>query len=196
MMNYIFGGMIIIGIVVGALSGRMPDVSTAALNESARAIDLILTLAGNMCLWSGIMHLAEASGITRMLSMLFAPITHFLFRGLRRDGEAMGFITMNMAANLLGLGNAATPLGMAAMQAMEKEQRNPASATDDMCMFVTLNTASLQIIPTTTAMIRAAAGSLAPMEILPAVWVASMVSVVSGVVAVRLLSRFWREAKG
>lgn len=195
LMNYIFAGMIMSGIIIGALSGNMEAVSATAISESARAIDLMLVLVGNMCLWSGIMKLAEASGITKLLSIAFSPLTRFLFRGLKPGGKAVGAITMNMAANLLGLGNAATPLGMAAMRAMEEEQRHPHSASDDMCMFVTLNTASLQIIPTTAAMLRAAAGSVNPMEILPATWLASSVSVISGIIAVRVLGKLWRSKR-
>ncbi len=186
MMNAVFGGMLLMGVVVGALSGRMPEVSEALLNQPGQAVELTLVLLGNMCLWSGLMKVAEAAGLSQMLARLLSPVTKRLFRGLRHKGRAMGLITLNVAANMLGLGNAATPLGIAAMQAIEKEQRYPEDATEDMCMFVTLNTASLQIIPTTAALLRAAAGSKAPMEILPAVWLSSATSLMVGLLAVRL----------
>lgn len=188
MMTAIFCTMLLGGIVFGALTGRMPQVSDALLKESGRAIELILSLAGNFCLWGGIMRIAEESKLTNSLARLAAPITCRLFKGLRPQGKAMRAISMNMVANLLGLGNAATPLGITAMKAMEEEERANGTATDNMVLFVAMNTASLQILPTTTAMLRAAAGSKAPLDILPAVWVASTVSVLSGIAAAKLLS--------
>ena len=113
-----------------------------------------------------------------------------LFRGLRPKGEAMGAVSMNLAANLLGLGNAATPLGIRAMQLMQKEQRSGATATNDMALFVVMNTASLQLIPTTTAMLRSAAGSATPLDILPAVWLASLCSITVGITVAKILEKF------
>lgn len=192
MLNGVFGAMLLMGLVIGALSGRMQEVTEALLGQPTKAVELTLTLLGNVCLWSGLMKIAEAAGLSRALSRLLSPISRLLFGGLRQNGRAMGLITLNVAANILGLGNAATPLGIAAMQAIEKEQRYPDTATDDMCMFVTLNTASLQIIPTTAALLRAAAGSAAPMEILPAVWLSSALSLTAGLLAVRLYGRLLR----
>lgn len=188
MMTAIFCVMLLGGIMFGALTGRMPQVSDALLKESGRAIELILSLTGNFCLWGGIMRIAEDSKLTNALARLAAPVTGRLFKGLRPQGKAMRAISMNMVANLLGLGNAATPLGISAMKAMEEEERAAGTATDNMVLFVAVNTASLQILPTTTAMLRAAAGSKAPLDILPAVWVASTISVLSGIAAARLLS--------
>ncbi|WMJ82817.1 spore maturation protein A [Oscillospiraceae bacterium LTW-04] len=188
MMTAIFCVMLLGGIVFGALTGRMPQVSDALLKESGRAIELILSLAGNFCLWGGIMRIAEESKLTTALAHLASPVTCRLFKGLRPQGKAMRAISMNMVANLLGLGNAATPLGITAMKAMEEEERANGTATDNMVLFVAMNTASLQLLPTTTAMLRSAAGSRAPLDILPAVWVASAVSVLSGIIAAKLLS--------
>lgn len=188
MMTAIFCVMLLGGIVFGALTGRMPQVSDALLKESGRAIELILSLAGNFCLWGGIMRIAEDSKLTNALAHLSSPITCRLFKGLRPQGKAMRAISMNMVANLLGLGNAATPLGITAMKAMEEEERANGTATDNMVLFVAMNTASLQLLPTTTAMLRSAAGSNTPLDILPAVWVASTVSVLSGILAAKLLS--------
>ena len=188
MMTAIFCVMLLGGIVFGALTGRMPQVSDALLKESGRAIELILSLAGNFCLWGGIMRIAEDSKLTNALAHLSSPITCRLFKGLRPQGKAMRAISMNMVANLLGLGNAATPLGITAMKAMEEEERANGTATDNMVLFVAMNTASLQLLPTTTAMLRSAAGSKTPLDILPAVWVASTVSVLSGILAAKVLS--------
>lgn len=192
MMTAIFCVLVLSGILIGGLTGRMPEVSSAALTEAPRAVELVLTLAGSFCLWGGMMRIAEESGLTRAMAKAACPVTKRLFRGLRAEGAAMGAIAMNLTANLLGLGNAATPLGIAAMREMEREERACGVATDNMALFVAMNTASLQILPTTTAMLRAAAGSKAPLDILPAVWVASAVSVLSAIVTAKLLARLQR----
>lgn len=186
MMKYIFTGMIVLSVISAVFTGRIEAVSTAAMTGASEAVQLILRIGGMMCLWSGFMQVADKAGITKALSRLLSPLTRILFKGLRQDGPAMRAISMNMAANLLGLGNAATPLGIKAMQEMEKVAPQPGTASDDMITFVVLNTASLQLIPTTTALIRQTYGSTAPMEILSAVWLASFVSVCAAVGASKL----------
>lgn len=192
MMTAIFCAMIAGGILMGALTGRMPQVSAAALTEAGRAVNLTLSLVGTFCLWGGMTRIAEQSGITRALAKAAAPLLRRLFKGLRADGAAMGAVAMNLVANLLGLGNAATPLGIIAMREMQCEERAGSTATDNMALFVAMNTASLQLLPTTTAMLRSAAGAEAPLDILSAVWVASAVSVAVAIAAAKLLARCWR----
>ena len=165
----------------------MAAVSTAAMNGCGQAVELALSLAGTICLWSGVMGIAEKSGLTDVLSRMFRPVNRFLFRGLSPDSPAIKAVSMNMAANLLGLGNAATPLGLAAMKELARENPEPGTASQAMVTFVVLNTASLQILPTTNAYLRLAAGSKEPMEILPAVWLASTVSICVGVFMSRAL---------
>ncbi len=189
MMTWIFSGMILLSVVLGAMNGRITQVSSAALNEGGKAIALVISLAGIMSLWSGLMNVAEKSGLTEKFSRLFSPILRLLFKGLDPKSSAAKAISMNMAANMLGLGNAATPLGVAAMRELEVLNRTPAVASDYMVTFVVLNTASLQIIPTTTAALRLQAGAASPFDILPAVWVTSIISVVSVLVMSRLLRR-------
>lgn len=167
----------------------MAAVSTAAMNGCGEAVQLAISLTGTICLWSGVMRVADRSGITDALSRAFRPLNRFLFRELDPEGAAARAISMNMAANLLGLGNAATPLGLAAMRELEKVNRHPGIASQAMVTFVVLNTASLQLLPTTNAYLRLAAGSNEPMEILPAVWLASAVSILVGVTMTRLLRR-------
>jgi spore maturation protein A len=193
MMNVIFSMMVLSGILFGALMGRMDAVSAAVLGDAQGAVELVLALAGNFCLWGGVMKVAEASGLTQRFARLASPVTRRLFHGLRADGEAMGAITMNLAANLLGLGNAATPLGIRAMRAMEREEHAGEEATDNMALFVAMNTASLQLLPTTTALLRAQAGSAAPLDILPAVWLASAVSIAAGITCAKLFSHHHRR---
>lgn len=188
MMSYIISGMILLAIITGAVGGNMAAVSTAAMNGCGQAVQLVISLAGTICLWSGVMRVADQSGLTDAMSRMFRPVTRFLFRELREDSPAMKAISMNMAANLLGLGNAATPLGLAAMKELEKENRCASTASQAMVTFVVLNTASLQLLPTTNAYLRLAAGSREPMEILPAVWLASSVSIGVGVLMTRLLA--------
>ena len=139
------------------------------------------------------MKIAQESGLTELLSRLLSPVTKRLFKGLRPNGEAVNAITMNLIANFLGLGNAATPLGIRAMCEMAKEQRADGAATNDMAMFVVVNTASIQLIPATTAMLRMQAGSAAPLDILPATWIASVGSVAVGIVMAGLLAPLWRK---
>lgn len=189
-MTWIFGGMILLSVIFGIMNGKIAQVSTAALEESGRTVTLIISLAGIMCLWSGLMNVADKSGLTQKISRLFSPVLSLLFRGIKPDSPAAKAISMNITANLLGLGNAATPLGIAAMRELEATNQNPSIASNDMITFVVLNTASLQLIPTTTAALRMQAGSASPFDILPAVWAASLASVVVAV----LLSVLFRSA--
>ena len=189
MMNFIFAGMILFGIATAALCGRMESVSQALMTECTAAVELALSLTGTMCLWSGLMRVADRAGLTRKLSRLLSPLTKLAFPGLDPHGPAMKAISMNISANLLGLGNAATPLGIAAMKELHALSPLQHTATDHMAMFVVLNTAALDLLPTTTALLRMQAGAAAPFDILPAVWAASSASVVIGVVLAKLLAR-------
>ena len=193
MMKWVFGGIIIVSLIVGAALGRMSEVSSAVITSGGEAIQLALTLAGAMCLRSGLMRVARQAKLTELISGLFAPFISLLFRGLPPKSEAAQAICLNISANLLGLGNAATPLGIAAMTRLAELNGSSDTASDYMCMFVVLNTASLQLIPTTIALLRANAGSAAPMEIMPASWVASAASIVTGVLMVKFLS--WRRRR-
>ncbi|MDD3193246.1 MAG: nucleoside recognition domain-containing protein [Oscillospiraceae bacterium] len=188
MMSWLFTGMLVLSLLFGILNGRMEQVSIAAVNDCGNAVTLILQLAGVMCLWSGLMRVAEASDLTGKLSRLFHPVMRLLFHDLPTGSPAAKAIVMNLTANLLGLGNAATPLGIAAMKELEKAAPQKGKASNEMAMLVVLNTASLQLIPTTTAALRLANGSAAPMEILPAVWLASAVSICAGIFMAKALS--------
>ena len=192
-MNVLFGGMILFSFAFAAATGRMEQLSGAVMTQAGEAVTLVLSLLGMLCLWSGLMRVAEQAGLTKLLSRALSPITRRLFRGLDPEGEAVSAITMNLAANFLGLGNAATPLGIQAMCAMDREQRARGTATDDMAMFVVLNTAALQLVPATTAMLRMQAGAAQPLDILPLTWAASGVSIAVGIVMARTLARARRR---
>ena len=164
-MNLLFVLIILFSLLFAIINGRMPQLSEAAMSESANAVSLVLSLMGMMCLWSGLMKVAQQSRLTEKLSLLLSPITKRLFKDLNPKGKAMEAISMNIVANLLGLGNAATPLGIKAMCEMSKETKAGSAASNSMVMFVVLNTAAIQLIPTTTAMLRMNEGSTAPLDI-------------------------------
>lgn len=189
MMGYILAGMIVFSVITAAFRGNMNAVSAAALQGCGDAVQLIITLTGMMCLWCGVLNIASHCGLTEKLARLFRPLTRRLFPTLAPEGPAMQAICMNLSANLLGLGNAATPLGLAAMQELQKLNSHPDTASNAMLLFVVLNTASLQLIPTTNAYLRLQAGSTAPMEILPCVWIASVCSIAVGLLVALLPMR-------
>ncbi len=178
MMSSIMTVLITLSVLISALLGRLPELSAAALSSGKEALDMCLTLCGSMAVWGGVMKIAEKSGMCELISRLLSPLTNFLFKGLREQSEAaIGYITMNITANILGLGSAATPMGLAAMVELDKLNGESAVASDWMVRFTALNTASFQLIPTTVATLRTLAGSAAPLEILPCVMISSAVSV-------------------
>jgi spore maturation protein A len=189
MMKWVFSGLILVAVLFGLLGGRMNEVSNAALNECGNAVQLCITLTGAMCMWSGLMKIAVKSKLTEKISRLMAPVIGLLFDGLDYKSPAAQAITLNLSANLLGLGNAATPLGIAAMRELHKLNGGGEVASNHMILFVVLNTASLQLVPTTTALLRSQAGSVTPLDILPAVICASAVSITAGVIMAKLLNR-------
>ena len=190
-MAWIWTGMAVVSVVCGAVYGRMEAVSAAALEGAGQAVRLCLSMAGMLCLWTGLMEVMDRCGLSRRLGRLFRPVLRRLLPQASRDPETLAAVTANVSANLLGLGNAATPLGLEAARRMARKSRGTAS--DSLCMLVVCNTASLQLIPTTVASVRAAAGSAAPFDILPAVWLASSLSVGVGVLACKIFSRLWRR---
>lgn len=193
MMKWIFSGLILLSVVIGFARGDAAAVSNAAVSACAEAVTLCLTLCGIICLWSGIMRVAQRSGLTEIVAKGLSPILRLLFHGISPKGEAMQYIILNITANLLGLGNASTPFGIAAMRALEKEEKSGEKATDNMILFVVLNTASLQLIPTTVAALRLQHGSANPMEILPAVWVVSVINALLTVSAAKIMGAVGRR---
>ncbi|HJB81226.1 spore maturation protein A [Flavonifractor plautii] len=190
-MAAIWTGMVVISILCGLATGNGPAVGAAALEGAGAAVDLCLAMAGVLCLWMGVMEIMKRSGLSAGLSRLLRPLLRRLYPEFARDREVMDCISANVSANLLGLGNAATPLGIQAAQKMSR--RRPGVACDGMCMLVVCNTASIQLIPTTVAGVRLAAGCETPFDILPAVWLASALSVCVGILAAKVLARLWRD---
>lgn len=194
-MKILLGIIPAVAVIFGLINGKGAEMSSAVLEGAESAVTLALSLCGIMCLWCGIMRVAERAGIVKLLSKLLQPVLSRLFKGLEKGGAAMQLIAMNVTANLLGLGNATTPLGIKAMQAIAEEEHAHGEATDNMVMLTVLNTASLQIIPTTAAALRSANGAENPMAILPCVWVVSLYSLGAAVGAAKLLSRFFGRKK-
>ncbi|MGE5472794.1 MAG: nucleoside recognition domain-containing protein [Ignavibacteriales bacterium] len=193
MLNYIWAGMLVIGIVTGFLTGRVDEVTKALLDSSKGAVDLAIALLGALCLWTGIMEIASRAGIISSISNWVRPVTKFLFPGVPKDHPAQACMIMNMSANFLGLGNAATPLGLKAMNELQRLNRGKSTATDDMCMFLVINTCSIQLIPATLIALRSAAGSANPSAIICAVWITSLFSTAVGVTAAKIFARIWKE---
>lgn len=186
-MNYIFSGMIIISLICGAVTGQLNETVNAAFDGAGAAVKVMLSLAGTMCFWTGFLKIAERSGASRFMAYLFSPLVRLLFKNV--SPKTAEYISMNMSANFLGTGNAATPMGIKAMNEMDKENPTPNTPTRNMCMLVAINTASLQFVPTTILALRSAAGSADPACIIIPVWIASLCGFSSAATAVKLFVR-------
>lgn len=195
MINYIWVGLLLIGFVAGILTGRIDQVTKAAMDSAQSAVLVCFGLLGVMCLWTGLMKVAEKSGFVSMIGRLVRPVLRFLFPDIPKDHPALGAIVMNLVANFLGLGNAATPLGIKAMNELQTLNKDKKTATDSMCMFLVLNTAAIQLIPANIIALRTAEGSKKPAEIIVCIWIASICATIMGVIAAKLLSKVWDDKK-
>lgn len=188
-MSWILCGMLALAVAAGAALGRTEALTAAALEGAQSAVTLGISIAGPLCLWSGVAESMRRSGVSAAVARLCAPFLRRLFPAAFADPETAGYLSANFTANLLGLGNAATPPGLEAARRM----RQGSAATDELCRFIVLNTASVQLLPTTVASVRAGLGAQAPFDILPAVWLSSLCSVAAGLLAACLLKKLWRE---
>ena len=189
MLNYIWFGLLLIGFVVGILNGRTEEVTRAVMDSARGGVDLSIGLVGVMCLWTGLMAVAEKSGLVRLIAKAVRPIIGFLFPDVPKRHPAVGAIVMNLTANFLGLGNAATPLGLKAMDELQKLNSKKDTATTSMIMFLVMNTAAIQLVPATIIAVRSAAGSSNPAEIIAPIWIASICASIAGVASVKILTR-------
>lgn len=176
MIGYLLSFMIFVSVAYSMLTGSAHEVSGAVISSGSDAVTLVFTLSGAMAVWGGVMKIAERSGLTEKLTKTLQPLLRLIFRGLKKESAALRAIAMNMSANLLGLGNAATPLGIDAMRKLELEEAPGERASLNMIKLAVMNACSVEIIPTTVAALRAEAGSSAPMEILPCVIIVSLSS--------------------
>lgn len=190
MLNIVWPIFIVISFTFAIFSGNLDALNTSIFESTQEAITLCITLLGTMCLWNGIMKIASETTLMKKLTHLFTPIIHFLFPELKEDTETKNAISMNIVANILGLGNAATPLGIKAMKAMQEKNENKEVLTNSMATLIVLNTASIQIIPTTVIAIRSSLGSSNPTSIIFPVWVATICAAVAGITATKLFIRF------
>jgi spore maturation protein A len=193
-MGAIFTLLVAASVAVAAARGRMAELSAAALESAGRAVTLAIGLVGVMTLWLGLVRVAEEAGLVRAVARAARPVLRRLFPEVPPDHPAMGAMVMNVSANVLGLGNAATPFGIKAMQELETLNPRRGVATDAQALFCALNTASLQLVPATVIALRTAAGSRAPAEVVGATLLASACGVTVAIVAAKLLSRLLRAA--
>lgn len=179
MLNIVWPIFIIISFSFAIFSGNLEQLNSSIFESTNDAINLSLSLLGTICLWNGIMKIASSTGITKKLTKFLRPIIKFLFPELKNNANIQEEISMNMIANILGLGNAATPLGLKAMNSMQRENNKKDSLTDSMMMFIVINTASIQIIPTTVITIRNSLGSENPTAIVFPVWIATIFAAIA-----------------
>lgn len=190
MLNYIWGGMILIGIVVAAFNGRIPDITNAAIDSSKEAVTTCVTMLGILSMWTGLMQIAEKAGIIKELSKKMLPLLKFLFPEIPVKNKALQYISTNVIANLLGLGWAATPAGIKAMQEMQKFNTNKEIASRSMCMFMVFNMSSLQLISVNLIAYRAQYNSVNPSEIIGPGIFATLVSTVIGILVIKIIERW------
>lgn len=187
MLNVIWLALIIVAVVVGGINGKIEDVTRAAIDSAGSSVTIAIGLIGVMALWMGLMKIAEDSGLVRLLAKIIAPVMRRLFPEVPADHPAMGSMLMNITANMLGLSNAATPLGLKAMADLDRLNPTPGVATNAMCMFLTINTAGVQLIPATMVSIMAAAGSKDPTVIIGTTFAATAISLLFGLAAAKFL---------
>ena len=190
-MAWLWTGMVLVSLIFGALTGNLSSLSAAALEGAQSAVELCFTMCGVMCLWTGVMELMDQCALTDKIAALFRPLLRRLLPQASRDSETLAAVSANLSADLLGLGNAATPLGIRAARRMSRGCGGVAS--NELCLLVVLDTASIQLLPTTLAGVRASLGASDPFDILPCVWLVSLLSVLAGLFAAKVLARLWRD---
>ena len=188
-MSWIFIGIVGLSLAGAIITGNSSALAASVPNGAQAGIELVIAISGSVCLWTGVGKVMEKAGITGMLTKLLRPLLHRLFPSTKTDAALAGSLSGNICANFLGLGNAATPMGILAAQRLAKND----IANDELCRLIVLNTASIQLIPATVAAVRASLGCNSPFDILPAVWITSICSASAGLLAAMLLGRLWRK---
>ena len=189
-MNWIFTAMVGLAIAASLFLGRGAQLAAALPQGAQEGITLAFSLAGSLCLWSGVGKVLEKAGFTGVLTRLLKPILYRIFPSAKKDDQLADSLSANICANFLGLGNAATPMGIRAAQRLAGGH---SYAGDQLCRLIVLNTASIQLIPSTVAALRVSLGSASPFDILPAVWITSLCSAGAGLLAARCFGRLWRK---
>lgn len=185
-MNKIWISMICISVLLGLYKGIAPEMVEAIFDSTKSATENIINIVGMICLWSGLMNIAEKCGIVKKLSKVVSPFLNIIFPSLKKDSEARGFIALNMTANILGLGNVATPLGLNAMEKLQEKNDDKETLSDEMLMLIVINTASIQLLPTSIIALRVAHNSENPVIIVLPILISSVFSVIAGIIMVKL----------
>lgn len=189
-MNYIFYGLIVVSIVVGAINGKLPDVVNSILTGAEKSVEIALSLIGIMAFWLGIMKIAEKSGVVEFIAKVIKPVTRRLFNEIPPEDPAIGNIAMNFSANALGLTNAATPIGIKSMQELQEHNVDKKTASDAMCMLLAINTAGFQLIPATVIAVLVGVGYKNPTEIIAPTLIVTSFTFVCAVVLAKIFQRF------
>lgn len=193
MINYIFGIFIIIGVIYSFITGNIKAVNESFLSSGSVAIDMLFKMVPLLCLWLGVMKIAEKSGLLTKVSKIFSKVLHPLFPELKKGGEAISYIASNLVMNMLGLGNAATPFGLKAFESMQRDNPKKDTATRSMITFLVINTASVTLIPTTVISFRMLNNSNNPTEIVGACLIATILSCLFGIIMDRVFYKLWRD---
>ena len=191
-MNYIFYFLIVISIIIGALNGKLQDVVNAVMDGAELSVKIAISLIGIMAFWLGIMKIAQKSGIIDWLAKVLKPVTKILFNEIPPESDAVGDIAMNFMANAFGLGNAATPFGIKAMEELQKQNKDKTSASNSMCLFLGMNTAGFQLIPTTVLAVLVGIGYKNPTEIIAPTLLVTTIAFVSAIILSKIFARFWK----
>lgn len=189
MLNKIWPAFLIISFIYAILNGNIEEFNNSIFTSCAQTVDLILKLFGTMCLWNGLMKIVQETSLMKKLTKFISTLMKILFPKMKKEDKEYKEITINIIANLLGIGNAATPLGLKAMQTMQEKNPQKDKITDSMAMFIVLNTASIQLIPSTVIAVRASLGSVNPSQIIVPVWIATIAADVAGIVASKILMK-------
>ena len=192
-MSYIFIGMMAISVIAACFSGNGAALAAAIPQGAQAGVTLAVSIAGSICLWSGVGKVMEKAGFTAFLSRLLRPVLRKVFPTTQKDTVLSGYLSANICANFLGLGNAATPMGIQAAKRLAAK-RNNSAASHELCRLIVLNTASIQLIPANVAAVRASLGCTTPFDILPAVWITSLCSAGLGLVAAWFFGKLWKSA--
>lgn len=194
MLNYIWPIFILISIMYAVVVGNVESINNGIFDSCKNAVELTITFLGTVCLWTGLMEIVKNTSIIEKLKKILSPLMKILFKNIDKNDEVYDEISMNIIANVLGLGNAATPIGLKAMQSLQKINKNKETLSDEMLMLIILNTASIQLIPTTVIAIRNSLGSINSTKIIIPVWIATICAAVSGIIATKTIIH--RKNKG
>ncbi len=192
-MNYIFYFLIVISIIAGAVNGKLSDVVNAILTGAELSVKIAFSLIGIMAFWLGMMKIAEKCGLISIIAKIIKPITRKLFNEIPEDSPAIGDIAMSISANAFGLTNAATPIGIKAMEELQKQNKDKTTASNAMCMFLAMNTAGFQLIPATVIAVLVGIGYKNPTEIIAPTLVVTTIAFISAIALAKLFQKFWRD---